>query len=239
MGYLFLDIETFVDKKNKDSGLNPFEEESKVILISYNHYKCSQISESDLRSPVFLKEWDSNEKQILTDFYNLLKTNIPKDKYEDSDGNLRCGFKIIGYNITGFDLPYLFSRMLVHNIDSYKNLYNFLFREPIKIDLMNISTMISKKVLNFNELLPISQKNANRFFGLPVKKGNGLYVSDYYANKDFDSIMKYAKEEFTFEKLYFELKNHIIDYQSENMASKLTVDHIFDRILVKKPSFDL
>ena len=38
MGHLFLDIETYVSKENKNSALNPYEKGSEVILIAYNYY---------------------------------------------------------------------------------------------------------------------------------------------------------------------------------------------------------
>ena len=39
MGFLFLDIETYSSKNNPDSSLNPYESESKILVISYNYYE--------------------------------------------------------------------------------------------------------------------------------------------------------------------------------------------------------
>lgn len=226
MGHLFLDIETFVDEENKKSGLNPFEPESKVLMINFNHYDTPKFTSSDIKPPTFLKEWESSEKEVLTNFYNRLKETIPQDRYQDSEGHFRCGLKIIGYNVLGFDLPYLLGRMMINKIDTNRNLIQFLYTDSVKIDLMQISMMISKKIDIYNDLLPISQINANSYFKIPIKKGTGLFVSDYYRKGEYEKIMDYVSEEFTFEHLYLALKDLVRHTQKEVTYKKSFLDNI-------------
>ena len=57
----------------------------------------------------------------------------------------------------------------------------------------------------------INQKEANKFFDIPVKKGSGKDVTIYYNNKEYEKILDYIKEEFTFETLYLKLKRHMFN----------------------------
>ena len=121
MPNIFIDIETvpvfekeeFFDVKNKiDSGLihkdhknteikkiywkkergalNPIE--GKIIMLTY------QINNGN---PYRLAEWKSSESKILEEFYdNISLLNRNRDD----------PLNIIGFNITNFDIPFLFSR---------------------------------------------------------------------------------------------------------------------------------
>lgn len=209
MGYLFLDIETFVDEKNMKSGLNPYEKESKVIMINYNYYDKEPLSYEDIKPPTFLKEWESSEKEILTKFYEVIKEMREKHKER------KCIPKFIGFNILGFDLPYLFGRMVVNEIDTPDVLHDLLFRKPIKIDLMNVSSVLSDKVPKYNEILPLRQNQANEYFNIPQKTGTGGNLTNFYLAKQYDEIIRYVKEEFTFEALYLLMKEFILENQKQ------------------------
>ena len=103
MGFLFLDIESFVAPDDERSGLNPFHEKSAVFAISYNYYnlKIAPIA-SEIKKPSFLYEWDlGGEKPLLEHFYSILRDIYQKDSM----------LKIIGFNHLAYDLPFLFARM--------------------------------------------------------------------------------------------------------------------------------
>ena len=51
----------------------------------------------------------------------------------------------------------------------------------------------------------INQKEAT--LDIPVKKGSGKDVTKYYLNKEYDKILEYINDEFTFETLYLKLKD--------------------------------
>jgi quercetin dioxygenase-like cupin family protein len=191
MGHLFLDIETYAAKDNGETSLNPYEKGAKVILIAYNYYTgFKPPSKEQIRPPIFLKEWESNEKEILQTFYAFLSATFKKDPY----------LKITGFNILKFDLPYLFGRMKENSIATERELHDLLFR-PFGIDLFQMSALLTEKTQKYEQLWGISHKDASKFFGLKAKEGNGLDCSDFYDKKEFDKILNYSTEEFNFEQL--------------------------------------
>lgn len=200
MGHLFLDIETYSSPENKDSSLNPYLKESKVLVIAYNYYNSFKPpKKAEINAPVFLKVWESDEKTILTAFFEFLKKIRAGDRY----------VKIIGFNITKFDLPYLFGRMDSLNIASKKELHDFLFR-PFGIDLFQLSPIISAMTAKHEQLWGINHKDVSKFFKLKEKEGTGLECSEFFDKKEFDKIMKYCQEEFNFEQMLEHFYQHTL-----------------------------
>ncbi len=191
MGHLFLDIETYASKDNGETSLNPYEKGAKVILIAYNYYTgFKPPAKNEIRPPIFLKEWESNEKEILQKFHTFLAATFKKDPH----------LKITGFNILKFDLPYLFGRMKLNEIATERELHDLLFR-LFGIDLFQVSALLTEKTRKYEQLWGISHKDASKFFGLQVKEGNGLDCSGFYDKKEYDKIIKYCTEEFNFEQL--------------------------------------
>ena len=199
MGFLFLDIESFVDPEDNLSGLNPFHEQSKVIVVAYNYYSLNNAPTSGQIKPnSFIFEWEAgSEKKLLEDFYNVLKT-IEKKEFDSGDNFL----KIVGFNHLAYDLNYLFSRMSHHKIAPQKELFNLLFTFPRHIDLAQIGMAVSKATKRDEDFRTISQKTINAYYQIPVKEATGKDVSVFYSKKDYTKIRKYCTEEFTFELLY-------------------------------------
>jgi DNA polymerase elongation subunit (family B) len=177
MGFLFIDIESFVDPKDEKSGLNPFHKNSKVIVISYNYYYHSHSpSPGEIKEPEFLFEWVfGSEKKLLHEFYIKLKEWHAKDDF----------LKIVGFNHLAYDLPYLFSRMRANKIADEKELFNLLFTNARHIDLAQLAMPISKLTKNDRDFRCISQKAINHYFEIPVKEGNGKDLSEFYLKKEF------------------------------------------------------
>ncbi|MBI4150406.1 hypothetical protein HY488_03310 [Candidatus Woesearchaeota archaeon] len=211
MSHLFLDIETYSAPNNPDSSINPYLSESKVIVISYSFYLGFKPPiKEEIKAPVFLKEWESNEKDILQQFYTFLREIQKSDPY----------VKITGFNILKFDLPYLFARMKHHGIASERDLYDILIR-PFGVDIFQISPVISGNTMKHEQLWGINHKEASKFFNLQVKEGSGLDCSRYYDAKQYDIIMKYCTEELNFEQLLDAMYLHIRDtvvQQNQNIT---------------------
>jgi len=206
MSLLFLDIETYVSKENERTGLNPFLKDSKVISIAYNHYEKFTIKKLEITKPLILKEWNykqHGEKTILESFYSFLKNKIKTDRYTDKKGRDRCGVTIIGFNHLSFDLPYLYGRFCFYNIDSPENIFQNLFLEPAHTDLMQLTQLISTKSLEYEKLIPLNQKLACEYFKIQIKDGEGKDLSRFYDSGDYESILKYIEQEFSFEQMYF------------------------------------
>ncbi|MFA5125676.1 MAG: hypothetical protein WC462_01605 [archaeon] len=194
MGFLFLDIESFVDPEDTFSGLNPFHEKSKVLVIAYNYYSSSSAPKPEhVKEPCFLFEWEAGEeKKILEAFFLELKGIYKKDSL----------LKIVGFNHLAYDLNYLFARMLKHKISSEKELFHMLFTQPRHIDMAQLGMAVSKATKRDEDFRTISQKTINSYFEIPIKEATGKDVSIFYSKKQYEKIKKYCKEEFTFELLY-------------------------------------
>ena len=194
MGFLFLDIESFVDPKEERSGLNPFYEKSKIFGIAYNYYPLPAAPKAaQIKEPTFLFEWEiGSEKELLENFYGVLKEIYQKD------GML----KVVGFNHMAYDLPFLFSRMMNHDIDSKKVLFDALFSLPRHIDLAQLGMAVSELTKKNEDFRCISQKAINSYYDIPIKEDSGKDLTLYYLDEKFDMIKKYCEEEFTFELLY-------------------------------------
>jgi DNA polymerase elongation subunit (family B) len=194
MGFLFLDIESFVDPEDEESGLNPFHKKSKIIAIAYNHYSLAKAPhEEQIKPPTFLFEWEvGSEKKMLEEFYKLLVEWSKKDDV----------LKIIGFNHMAYDLPFLFSRMEHHDIGTKKELFDLLFTKPRHVDLAQIGMAVARATKYNEDFRCISQKAINAIYEIPVKEDNGKIITTYYIEKKYDKIKKYCTEEFTFELLY-------------------------------------
>ena len=194
MGFLFLDIESFVDPEDERSGLNPFHEKSKVFGIAYNYYPLpSAPKPAQIKGPTFLFEWEiGDEKTLLEKFYLVLKDIYQKDAM----------LKIVGFNHLAYDLPFLFSRMDFHDIDSKKMLFDAIFSLPRHIDLAQLGMAVSELTIKNEDFRCISQKAINSYYDIPIKEDSGKDLSKYYLEEKYDMIKKYCDEEFTFELLY-------------------------------------
>ncbi|MEK6941513.1 MAG: 3'-5' exonuclease [archaeon] len=208
MGHLFLDIETYISKGDENSALNPYKDASKVLVISFSYYDgFKPPAKAQIREPVFLKEWESSEKEILAAFYNFLKKTRQSDQW----------LKICGFNILKFDIPYLFGRMKTHKIAGEEELYDLLFR-PFGTDLMQLSAIISEKTAKHGQLWGTNHKGTSAFFKLQVKEGTGADVSTFYDKKEFGKIMKYCREEFNLEQMLDAFYLHVTE---KNQSKKL------------------
>ena len=201
MGHLFLDIETYLSPLDPESSLNPYKKDSKVIVIAYSYYKgFAPPKKDEIKPPVFLKEWESSEKEILRSFLSFLQNANKSDKY----------IRICGFNVLKFDLPYLFGRMKFHGLADENELHDLLFL-PFGTDLMQLSPIISQKTLQHSQLWGISHKDACSFFSLAVKEGTGADCSSFYDKKEYGKIMKYCNEEFNFEQLLEAFYLHVTE----------------------------
>ena len=189
MGHLFLDIENYaLDDKN---AFNPYAPESKVILIAYNYYKNEKPPvKNEIKTPIFLKEWESDEKTILEDFLIFLKTVKKRDHK----------LKIHGFNILRFDLPYLFGRMKIHSLAEDHELHRILFCN-LGVDMTHISYFLSDADRNKEKLWGIDKHNLDKFFNDQKEEGTEIKCSKLYDKKYFDEILQHCADQFKFEQL--------------------------------------
>ena len=176
--------------KRARGALNPLE--GKVILIS-----C-QINDYSTRQ---LKEWESSEQQILEELYDLI--SVLKGSKEDP-------LNLIGFNITNFDLPFVFVRSRELQIKSglhghdplwlYKRLHTPTIQDILQIHLpLNNWTRYG---LNHNAIAMA--------YGLPEKEVRGDVNTEYYYNQEYDKIIEYSDKEFIYPQLYKKMKEGLV-----------------------------
>ena len=199
MAYLFLDIETYIDKETPETGLNPYFLNSKIIAIVFNYYNAFVLTEKNIIPPTIYKEWDSSEKEILKKFYDFAKRKVETDPH----------IKFVGFNLIKFDLPYLFARLKYYEIDKEENIHKILFQKPHHIDLGQVSMITSSRMKKRKEFYNVGRREINKFFNIPIKTEDGRKLSEYYRNKQFKKIIDYIKKESKFELLYINLRRQI------------------------------
>ena len=169
MTELFLDIESapnmekeefFAAKREIESGsltkqsdparywkysvgaLNPYE--GKAIFIAYRISSIGHIRR--------LKEWEDGEEAILKKLYDTIRTV--------KNGRL----EFVGHNICGFDLPFLYGRMIHHKIDDPKKLY-YNMQKTAAMDFLQMHLP-----LNDFHIKGLRHDALARAYGLPIKE---------------------------------------------------------------------
>jgi predicted PolB exonuclease-like 3'-5' exonuclease len=172
--------------KRVRGALNPIE--GKIIMITY------QINDNPTKQ---LKEWESSEKHILEDLYTMM--SALKGSKEDP-------LNLIGFNITNFDLPFVFVRSRELQIKNGFNghdplwLYKRLHTPTIQ-DIMQIHLPLndySRYGLNHNAVAMA--------YGFPVKEVRGDVNTEYYYNGECEKIVVYSNKEFIYPQLFKKMK---------------------------------
>jgi len=172
MTYFYVDIES--------EGFNP--KEDKIITIQYQRldYEAQKI-DGEL---IILKEWESNEEQIVTQFYNLLTS----DKY----------FTPIMTNHY-FDFNFL--------IEKFKK-YGLIPQELEKFDFL-----YSRFLIDIHSTLVIINNMKFKGSGLDKltnKEFDGSIIPLWYEQKKYAEIEQYIiKEAEAFLKAFFIIRNHL------------------------------
>ena len=206
MPNLFVDIETvpnmthdeyFQTKKDIDSGLLTKDSEDKdrfwgftkgglvpywgrVVLITYkvnNGYTHR------------LKEWEGGEKVILKKFLELI--------IDLQRGNGKDKLRIIGHNILGFDLFFLYVRMKSCGISEDKWLYQYIINKPEVIDLLQIHLPV-----NGFKTKGLKHDVLAHAYGFPIKESLGSEEILHYFQREYDKIIQYSEREFIYPELY-------------------------------------
>lgn len=205
MANLFLDIETVPDfdadkyhelsamertgiltaKSDKDTywklkkGMfSPFD--GKVVFIKYQAF--------DNGTPHELKEWEHGEEGILKKLYGVIC---------DLQQGPNFGMRIIGQNITKFDIPFLYERMIKHNIAERSQLYRRLIKEPLVVDFMLLHLELNKMTAK-----GLKHDVLAHAYGLETKSTQGGDEIQHYFDKEYDKIIEYSKREFVYPELY-------------------------------------
>ena len=164
--------------KFERGGLTPFD--GKVILITY------QINNGHVFR---LKEWELGEQALLRKFYDLLL-----DLQRGQGGDW---LRIIGHNILGFDLFFLYNRMKHHKISEEKWLYQWIMNKPEVIDFLQLHLP-----LNNLQTRGLKHDILALAYDFPLKETLGSGETLHYFKEEFDKIIEYSEKEFIYPQLY-------------------------------------
>ncbi|MDI1496071.1 MAG: hypothetical protein K8823_1379 [Cenarchaeum symbiont of Oopsacas minuta] len=154
--------------------LNPYE--GKVIFIAYKISPYGYIRH--------LKEWEDGEEVILEKLYNVI-CKVKQERLE-----------FVGHNICGFDLPFLYGRMLHHKIDTPKRLYYYM-QKTASMDFLQMHLP-----LNDFHIKGLRHDALARAYGLPIKETTGDVEYLHYFRGEFEKIVQYSEREFIYADLY-------------------------------------
>jgi len=164
----YLDVETY----------SPEEEPrftDKIILICYKE-------ELDGSAFLMLKEWEEDEKAVLTKFYSVLRREL----------ELKGVVTLIGWNIVRFDIPLLTYRLFLHEIDGLNNILE-TFRRAYWRDLRQCLLPFNRyrfKDLNVEDV-------ADRLGIAPPKYSNSE-IKAFYERHEYGKIEEHALSEMKF-----------------------------------------
>lgn len=176
--------------KKEMGALNPVE--GKIIMITY------QVNDG---RPWRLASWKSSETKILREFYDNI--SLLKGSAEDP-------LNVIGFNISNFDLPFLFYRSLElempNGFSGHDPLWLFkYYHKPTMQDILQIHLPYNnwtRRGLNHNAVA--------QAYGLPTKTERGTVNADYYYAQEYDKILKYTEDEFIYPELYKKMKRKMV-----------------------------
>lgn len=163
---IYLDIETFSPKDQFQI------DDSKIISIQYK----------DVNGTFkILKEWESNESEILKNFYEYLKSFQKKEN-----------IMIIGHNILRFDIPMLLHRMILHGIDTSPNLIDF-FHNIFIVDSMQC-------LLPFNQFKfkGLGSEELAKKLKIREPKHKNTEIANFYRERRFDKIEEHIMSDIIF-----------------------------------------
>jgi len=168
--------------KFKRGGLTPFD--GKVILITY------RINDAHIFR---LKEWETGEGKMLQNFYDVIA------RLQYGPGNDRL--KIIGHNILGFDLFFLYIRMRHHRIAEERLLYQRIINKPEVIDLLQLHLP-----LNDHRTKGLKHDVLADAYGFQAKSTLGSEETPHYFAGEYEKIIQYSEREFIYPELFEKIR---------------------------------
>lgn len=172
MSTIFFDLETYSPHKDGPR-LN-----DKVISIAY------KTRDSDV---TVLKEWETSEKEILSQFLQEIKDHFKPN--------------LIGHNILRFDIPVIICRSFENDLGKPDEIYS-IFHEPYVIDL--IQCLLPSNRLYFKGL---GLHDCAKRLGMKVTGCHNSEIREHYEKGNYDEIVHHNTEDVLItEKIY----NHLL-----------------------------
>ncbi|RNJ77065.1 MAG: hypothetical protein EB828_01860 [Nitrosopumilus sp. D6] len=162
--------------------MTPFD--GRIILITY------RINDAHIFR---LKEWEDGEKGMLEKFYNTVM-ELQRGKGDK--------LRIIGHNILGFDMAFLYNRMVFHKIAEDKWIHHWLLRKPLILDLLQMHMP-----LNSYRSKGLKHDVLAHAYGLPTKDTSGGDEAQHYFAKDYEKVLQYSEREFIYPEMFARMES--------------------------------
>ena len=205
----FLDIETVPDMQADEyaeasrrvgSGdLGPGSADSELYwkyakgALKYTVGRTALVTYQVDRAPTRrLLEWKDGEEAVLKKLYTVIQ-DLQRDRGDDP-------LRIIGHNILGFDLFFLYNRMRILGIDEEAWLYNWVINGPVAVDFLQIHLPLngmSAKGLKHDVLA--------HAYGLPTKDTSGGDEAGHYFRGEYQKILEYSRREFVYPEMFWKI----------------------------------
>lgn len=188
---LFFDLEFYVppiDRNNEEYifKFNPCKKEHFIIGGTFTRYNPQKDRISDLQyENLWIWKFD-NEKELLMAIYEYFK-----ESWVNQQNKNRLELDVCGIGISKVDLPVLYIRCEMNNIDEPTNLFNIFFKSQ-HIELNNMAIPFFDEVEQFH---PISINRIYRRFGIHKEKETGMTVWDMYDLRKFGEIKNRTNNE--------------------------------------------
>jgi hypothetical protein len=186
--------------------LNPFD--GKVILLTYK---------IDDAHTFFLKEWELGEERLLQEFLGVIK-NLERGS------TTKEHLKIIGQNIRGFDLIFIFERLKQYYPENERWLYYHLIKKPEILDFIQMHVPLN----NF-KIKGLNHDVLSHAYDFQTTTTHPSELALQYYMKEFDKILAYASSRFIYPELYKKI-------QKDGLISKETLQHSIQFIQSQKDS---
>jgi len=182
---LFLDLEFYVPKKDRDMHqysltVNPTKPDHFLIGGVFTRYTPNKddINRLELNNYWI---WDyQNEKELLSAIYRCFISSWEHQKNKNG-----LELDICGIGISKFDIPALYIRCVMNNVDKSENLFD-IFLKTHQIDLSNVAIPF---IDDQPQLHPVSANRIYRKLEInKVKTTGGINVWEMYDNKEYSKI---------------------------------------------------
>ena len=155
-----------------------YSEYGKIIVITCGGFKGDKI-------PTISFYDESDEKKILTEFFNFIERKLSKNPST-------C---IVGYNINGFDVPFIIKRGFINNITTLPSIFKIFDKKPWELSA------------KFKDLFLLWQLNTRNFvsldavascLGLETHKDTmdgSMVAPTFYLEKNLEKIVDYCEKD--------------------------------------------
>lgn len=194
---VFLDTECYVPVEDRNKGpssmiVNPAN--PKHILLGGVFTREFPLQQQKKKTDPFEQVWgwtNEDEKKTLRRIYEYFRESWKLIEAKSIDNP---DLIVIGTGVSRFDIPMLFVKSLLNEIDSAERLYETFFKTKM-VDLGDVGIGLFSLSASFPVIYPKTTNAIANRLQIPVRKISGKSVWDMYDAKEFEGIKERTLEE--------------------------------------------